>query len=160
MPVKKLTPDSAIDDFIANLSEKKKEVVVRNLCYVGEKCVNHVKMLPSPKFPVMKRHLIPPHQPYFIDWSSNLRDSVGYVVVVDGNIAEMSGFSGEGGKEGEEFIKQLAGKYPEGVCLIVVAGMNYASAVSAKGYNVLDGSELLAGRLVPQMLKDLGFKRK
>ena len=36
--------------------------------------------------------------------------------------------------------------------------MRYASFVSAKGYDVLDSAELLAERLVPDMLKRLGLK--
>jgi len=63
----------------------------------------------------------------------------------------------DGSSKGAAYVKSLARKFPQGICLIVVAGMNYASYVSAKGLDVLDSSELLAERLVPQMLKQLGF---
>ena len=64
----------------------------------------------------------------------------------------------EGSRGGKEYAMQLVRDFPHGIVLIVVAGMNYASYVSAKGYDVLDGSELLADKLVPQMLQQLGFK--
>lgn len=64
----------------------------------------------------------------------------------------------EGAKGGKEYAMKLVRDFPKGIVLIVVAGMNYASHVSAKGYDVLDSSELLAEKLVPQMLRKLGFK--
>ena len=65
---------------------------------------------------------------------------------------------GQGSSEGKAYVQTLVSKFPQGIALIVVAGMNYASYVSAKGYNVLDTAEVLAQRLVPQMLQQLGFK--
>jgi hypothetical protein len=148
MPIKRLTPDSAIDGYLANLVEEKTQLVIRNLCYVGEKCVNEARK-----------------NGRYMDRTGNLRSSVGYVVVADGNVIQMSNFEQvkkgkQGASDGETFAKQLIGKFPKGVCLIVVAGMNYATYVSSRGYNVLDSSELLAERLVPEMLEQLGFKRK
>jgi hypothetical protein len=148
MPIKRLTPESAIDNYIENLVERKTQVMIRNLCYVGEKCLNEARTNGG-----------------YYDQTGNLRSSIGYVVVVDGNIIQMSSFTkvksgSQGASDGQAFVKQLISKFPKGICLIVVAGMNYASCVSAKGYNVLDSSELLADKLVPQMLKKLGFKRK
>ena len=60
-------------------------------------------------------------------------------------------------KKGAAFAKKLVRRFPHGVCLIVVAGMEYAAHVKNKGYDVLDSSELLADRIVPSMLKQLGF---
>jgi hypothetical protein len=147
MPIKRLTPDSAIDDYIENLVERQMQLIIRNLCYVGEKCLNEARTSGG-----------------YIDRTGNLRSSIGYVVVADGNVIQMSDFrqvktGKQGASDGEAFVKQLISRFQTGICLIVVAGMNYASYVSAKGYNVLDSSELLAERLVPQMLKKLGFKR-
>jgi len=148
MPIQRLTPNSAIDDYISNLIERKTQVIIRNLCYVGEKCINEARTNGGYK-----------------DQTGNLRSSVGYVVVADGNVIQMSSFEQvkkgtKGASEGQSYAKQLIGKFPQGICLIVVAGMNYATYVSAKGYNVLDSSELLAEKLVPEMLEKLGFKRK
>jgi hypothetical protein len=148
MPIKRLTPDSNIDNYLSNLIARKEQVIIRNMCYVGEKCVNEARTNGG-----------------YIDRTGNLRSSIGYVVIADGSVVQMSDFSqvkqgAQGSTEGQSFINQLVWKFPKGICLIVVAGMNYATYVSAKGYNVLDSSELLAEKLVPQMLEKLGFKRK
>jgi hypothetical protein len=148
MPTKRLTPDSAIDSCIESLVESKLQVIVRYLCYVGELCVNEARINGG-----------------YIDRTGNLRSSTGYVVVADGNIVQTSGFEtvktgGQGASDGEAFARRLTVKFPTGICLIVVAGMNYATCVSARGYNVLDSSESLAEKLVPQMLEQLGFRRR
>jgi hypothetical protein len=147
MPIRRLTPDSAIDNYIENLVERTKQGIIYELYCIGEQCLNQARSTDSYK-----------------DRTGNLRSSIGYVIVVDGKIDVISSFGlgmlGQGASEGEAFAKQTASKFPRGICLIVVAGMNYATYVSAKGYDVLDSSELLADKLVPQMLKKLGFKRK
>jgi hypothetical protein len=148
MPIKCLTPDSAIDNYLANLIKRKEQVITRNLCYIGEKCLNEAR-----------------NNGRYIDRTGNLRSSIGYVVVEDGNIVQISNFSQvkhgkQGSSDGKNFVKRLISKFPKGICLIVVAGMNYATYVSARGFNVLDSSELLAEKLVPQILKEIGFERK
>jgi hypothetical protein len=155
MPIKKLTPESAIDDYIATFIERKTRAVIRNLNYIGERCINAIKSYSANALS---------GKPNYTDRSGNLRESCGYITVVDGVIADTFGFKGEGGKEGEEFAKQLAVKYPEGVCLIVVAGKNYAFAVSTgkrktksgryyqvREFDVLDGAELLAEELINKL---------
>ncbi len=124
-----------------------KRAIIYNLCVVGEKVRNEALDNGS-----------------YTDRTKNLRSSVGYVVVVDGQVYKMSAFgkpdgNNEGRSTGMSYARSLAGKFPKGIVLIVVAGMRYASYVSAKGYNVLDSSELLADQLVPKMLKQLGFKK-
>ena len=57
-------------------------------------------------------------------------------------------------------MSKLISENSKGIVLIVVAGMNYARYVEKMGLNVLDSSEMLAKKLVPRMLKDLGFKRR
>ena len=150
MPIKRETPNSAIDDHIEELAERRMQAIVRNLSYVGEQCVNEARSRSGNQY---------------TDQTGNLRSSTGYVVVVDGNIVQIGNFQqiksgSEGTREGQSFARQIASKFPKGICLIVVAGMKYASYVSAKGYNVLDSSELLADKLVPNMLKQLGIKFK
>lgn len=146
MPIKRLTPTAEIDRYIAGRVEAIKRALVYNLCAVGEQVLNTARLTNSYK-----------------DQTGNLRSSIGYVVAVDGEIVQMSSFDivkegGEGAKGGKAYAIQLVKDFPQGIVLIVVAGMNYASYVSAKGYDVLDSSELLADKLVPQMLQQLGFK--
>lgn len=146
MPIKRLTPTAEIDRYIAGRVEAIKRALVYNLCAVGEQVLNAARLTNSYK-----------------DQTGNLRSSIGYVVSVDGEIVQMSSFDTvkegrEGSRGGKEYAMQLVRNFPHGIVLIVVAGMNYASYVSAKGYDVLDSSELLADKLVPQMLQQLGFK--
>lgn len=146
MPIKRLTPTTEIDRYITGRVEALKKAVVYNLCAVGEQVLNAARLTNSYK-----------------DQTGNLRSSIGYVVAVDGEIVQMSSFDTvkegrEGSRGGKEYAMQLVRDFPHGIVLIVVAGMNYASYVSAKGYDVLDSSELLADKLVPQMLQQLGFK--
>lgn len=146
MPIKRLTPPTEIDRFIGAEVERLKTALVYNLCAIGEQVLNAARLTNSYK-----------------DQTGNLRSSIGYVVAVDGEIVQMSSFDivkegGEGAKGGKAYAIQLVKDFPQGIVLIVVAGMNYASYVSAKGYDVLDSSELLADKLVPQMLQQLGFK--
>ena len=84
-------------------------------------------------------------------------------MAVDGRIVNQSSFEtvkegGQGSKQGAAFAKQLVRRFPKGICLIVVAGMEYAAHVKNRGYDVLDSSELTADRIVPYMLKQLGLK--
>lgn len=145
MPITQLTPMSEIDRYTEQQLERLKQVLIRNLMYIGETVLNRARSTNSYK-----------------DHTGNLRSSIGYVITVDGRIIHSSSFQTvkqgkDGSSKGAAYVKSLARKFPQGICLIVVAGMNYASYVSAKGLDVLDSSELLAERLVPQMLKQLGF---
>lgn len=146
MPIKQVTPKAEINGYIDSKLDMWRRVIIRNFLYVGERVLNAARSTNSYK-----------------DRTGNLRSSVGYVLVVDGQVYEMSSFDqimdGKTGKQtGTDYARSLARKYRKGIVLIVCAGMNYAAYVSAKGRDVLDSAELLADRLVPQMLKQLGLK--
>lgn len=147
MPIRQITPKSKIDAYIEARMNRLKRAIIYNLCVVGEKVRNEALDNGS-----------------YTDRTKNLRSSVGYIVVVDGQVYKTGSFgkpdgNSEGKNAGMSYARSLAGKFPKGIVLIVVAGMRYASYVSAKGYNVLDSSELLADQLVPKMLKQLGFNK-
>lgn len=92
-----------------------------------------------------------------------LLSSTGYEVFVDG-VAIHSQFDAASGaesnaaeigiKSGQSIAKSI-GKGTKGIALVVVAGMNYAAYVEAKGYNVLSSAEHLAERELPRMLEKL-----
>ena len=139
---------SEVDAYLDEQIERIEQLIIYNLSYVGEQCLTEARNTNSYK-----------------DQTGNLRSSIGYTIVKDGRVIRQSDFAvvrkgSEGKSEGEQFARSLASKFPEGIVLIVVAGMNYASYVSAKGYNVLDSAELLADRLVPSILKQLGFTKR
>ncbi|MCM1066803.1 MAG: hypothetical protein NC418_04415 [Muribaculaceae bacterium] len=136
---------SEIDEYIAQQVGRITNALIYNLQYVGERCLNAARETNSYK-----------------DQTGNLRSSLGYVIASDGKIIKQSNFEvvkkgGRGAKSGIQFAKEVVRQFPEGVVLVMVAGMNYASYVAAKGYNVLDSAELLADKLVPKILKQLGL---
>lgn len=146
MPIRQITPMSEIDRYTEQRLRGLEQAVIRTLAYCGELCLNVARSTNSYK-----------------DQTGNLRSSIGYVVAVDGRIVNQSDFEtvkkgGDGSKQGAAFAKQLVRRFPKGICLIVVAGMDYAVHVKNRGYDVLDSSELTADRIVPYMLKQLGFK--
>jgi len=148
MPIKDLTPSGQIEQYVRARAERLVQAVIYNLSVIGEKVLNKARSTDSYK-----------------DQTGNLRSSIGYVIAVDGSIVKISSFAlSEKGSDrvtgqtaGKAFAEELVRRFPTGIVLIVVAGMNYASCVSAKGYDVLDSSELLAEELVPKMLKQLGI---
>lgn len=140
------TTEAQIAGYIEQQIDRQLVALERTLNYVGEQCVNAARASNG-----------------YTDRTHNLRSSVGYVLVRDGKVVTQSTFSSlaggaEGSSTGKTYAMELARKYPRGYALIVVAGMNYAAYVSAKGRDVLDSAELLAERLVPAMLKQLGLK--
>lgn len=136
------TPNDHIQRHLMNEVAKRERVLARNLKYVGEQCVNYAR----------------DHGTYE-DQTGNLRSSVGYIVVQNGKVIAGSRIgTNEGGEKAREFLDKLINEFSNQTALIVVAGMNYASSVEAKGYDVITGSELLAERLVPEMLTKLGYR--
>lgn len=122
------------------------------------------------------------------DWTGNLRSSIGYVIVKDGQIMEESSFANvqgagentaivnyktkdgktvkfatkgrsgngsEGSRAGRQLCVELAREYSTGYVLIGVAGMNYAAAVEAKGYDVISLSADKTDDFIQDMAKRL-----
>lgn len=118
---------------------------IRILLDLGEKCVEHARN-------------IPPEQG-FTDRTGNLRSSIGYVLFNDGepildNFVSMRGAT-TGVDKGKQIAQNAAVRHPSGLCLVVVAGMDYAIHVEAKGRDVLTSAETLAKRELPRMINDL-----
>lgn len=148
MPIKLVTPKSEIDAYIDRKIENARQAIIDRLCYIGSLCINEAREHGDYNNP-----------------TGNLRSSIGYEVVVDGQvyekaIVEMTKNGTEGRKEADAFLNRLAEKHLTGICLIVVAGMSYAVYVEGRGKNVLTSAELLAERMVPQLLEQIGFKVK
>lgn len=140
------TPQSAMAEFFERCIQRLEYAIVRKMCYVGEQCVNAARTSHT-----------------YTDQTGNLTSSIGYAVSIDGTIVQCSSFpvvrKGEqGAKDGEEYVRDIIAKYPQGIVLVIVAGKNYAVFVSDKGYDVIDSAETLAETLIPRMLKQLGLK--
>ena len=98
------------------------------------------------------------------DQTGNLTNSIGYAVVRQGKILSYGGENqpGEGAAEGLKVVQQMAATLPNSFSLIIVAGMNYAAYVEAKGYNVILPAQLKAMNDFPatvQRLKAMATKK-
>nr|WP_228453693.1 hypothetical protein [Chryseobacterium manosquense] len=120
--------------------------IVRVLRFVGEKAVNEARASGS-----------------YQDRTANLRNSVGYVIIVNGKIVDENFSISANGSEpssenpikyGRDLAHEIASQYNE-IALIVVSGMKYGAYVEARGYNVLTSAEQLANVQVPMLLKQL-----
>ena len=91
------------------------------------------------------------------DQTGNLTNSIGYAVVKQGKILCYGGEiqPGEGAEEGLKVAKQMAATLPNSFSLIIVAGMNYAAYVEARGYNVILPAQLKAMKDFPEAVKRL-----
>lgn len=143
MGFKKVTSNNAFENFLENEKEKAIQRGIHVMTYIGELCVSEARTNGN-----------------YTDRTGNLRNSIGYAVLVDGKIVEEFTQNTEGGQQSAKLIKQLKGEYQEGIVLLVVAGMNYASHVEAMNYNVITSAQLLGRKLVPQVLKKIGFEVK
>lgn len=125
-------------------TEQATEKLISTFAYVGEACVREARIKAN-----------------FIDRTGNLRSSIGYVLKYNGEIVQLSGFTplhggADGSQQGKAFALQVAERAKgKGITLIVVAGMEYASYVANRGYDVIDSAELMARRLVPSLLNKL-----
>lgn len=84
----------------------------------------------------------------YTDQTGNLTNSIGYAVVHNNEIVYSSVDNGSGVADdsalqaAKEMAQTIYGN--NGYSLIIVAGMNYAAYVEAKGYNVILPAELKA----------------
>lgn len=130
------------------------DALLLRLKYLGEELCNHA------------RNVTPGHSTGgYEDRTGNLRSSIGYRIYKDGEPVTDGGFkSVSGGTEGEEAAKTGLDAYAmfyeipvEGWTLVLVAGMNYAKAVEAKGYNVLHLTEIEMQDKIKELKKKLGL---
>ncbi len=147
MPIRRNSPKGQFDRYIENCIQQKITALIQMFNYVGLECVREART---------KRR--------YFDQTGNLRSSTGYCVLYNGTIVHQSAFEAvkptatQGAVSGRELMNNLIAQNSTGIVLIVVAGMNYAAYVEAKGLNVLDSSEIMAKKLVRKTLKQLGLK--
>ena len=116
--------------YIMNSLEKfQKEADYKTLIglrYIGERFVNKARSNNT-----------------YRDQTGNLRSSIGYVILKDGQIVEQNFLTGKniGIEKGKQFAKKLSDLYPKGFVLVGVAGMEYARYVEAMNYDVITGSQ-------------------
>lgn len=86
----------------------------------------------------------------YTDRTANLRNSVGFLIKKDDLVIDSS-FNNAYGKE---FAMRVS-TGSKGIVLFVVAGMNYASYVQSKGYDVLASAQLEAEVILEDLLTQL-----
>lgn len=135
----------------AGLNRQAKDIIthlIKQLSYIGEECVKIAR-----------------NNGNYNDVTGNLRSSIGYMVLYDGNPIVYGASMKYSGKKGngeagppaaEALLKELQAKFPWGVVLIVCAGMNYAAYVEAVHHkDVLTSAELKMESLAKRLLKGL-----
>ena len=121
--------------------QRQEGVIMRRLQMIGEEAVNTAR--------TSRRYL---------DQTGNLTSSIGYVVLRRGSIVNKAGFDktkegDEGVRQGESLATSLAKDYPHDFALIVVAGMDYAAYVEAKGLGGMTAAELQSKASIEQFVK-------
>lgn len=113
-------------------------LIEKSLNYIGIEFVKKART--STKLTAKPPFTYPHESTGFYDHTANLRSSIGYVITKNRKKVRQD-FQGEGeGKntglqKGLEIAKQYSG-----YALVVVAGMEYAVYVEAKGYDVISNS--------------------
>lgn len=135
------------DDLKVKMNEITDFIIAR-FEQIGEECVKTARELGD-----------------YNDITGNLRSSIGYTILVDGQPVvkgdpkQYSGKNGNGAKgvaEAQALLSTLKAKFPWGVVLIVCAGMEYAAYVEdVRHKDVLTSAEHVAERMIKQLLGKL-----
>jgi len=122
--------DADLDRWYGLFNEKADEKILTMLKATGEAFVKYARELHT-----------------YEDQTGNLRSSIGYIIVQDGEtILENFKESDKGTEKvkgvskGGQLAEAIALTYAKGLVLIGVAGMTYAAAVEAKGFDVVTGA--------------------
>lgn len=98
----------------------------------------------------------------YLDDTGNLRSSIGYVILLDGKVVDVSFSKQKGSGDGDlgklqgmTFASEVAEQYPTGYVLIGVAGMQYAASVEAHGYDVMTGAANEAIVILKSVLNEI-----
>ncbi len=137
------------EKYIATMVERTKRAVIRRVAYIGENAVNIARQIGKPT-------------KEYTDQTGNLRSSIGYVIVSDGNVVQRGNLEqvkdgAEGVQSAISYLEQLAAETPKDTVLIIVAGMEYAKYLQQRGYDVLDSAEMYASRELPKQLAKFGI---
>jgi hypothetical protein len=141
----KITPKFTNSDIESIINDRKERILaaaISRLQVVGEKFVTNAR-----------------NNGAYKDRTGNLRSSAGYVIIKDGKqlFENFQAFpqkdpkaegAGQGVSQAQktaaEVAEKIIGKYPTGLILIGVAGMDYAAAVESKGFDVITSSAMQA----------------
>lgn len=151
--IRQITPKDYIQKSLENAVNMEMYFIVRKVAKIAEKAVN-LQRERGDEYRGMSAKQIKekrkePHTPNYIDDSGNLRQSIGYMIALDGNPIAQDLQMDESRKLAQQ---ALQGK-TNGITLILTAGMEYACYVSRLGYDVLDSAEIFCKEQLNKMLE-------
>ena len=156
--IKQITPSGYIKAALENALTEETTILIRRIAYIAEKAVNmqrelgeEYKGLPAKQLAKKRREK---HTPNYIDDTANLRQSIGYMIAVDGKpiAAKLDNDAAR------ELAQSALDGSAKGVQLILTAGMEYAKYVHRLGYDVLTTAELFCKKEFERMLKNIKAK--
>lgn len=150
--IKQITPKEAIMKALENRLTIEYQIIISMLRSIAEQAVNLQRDLGEEyrgkSADELKKIRQDPHKPNYIDDTGHLRQSIGYMIAVDGEPLQMD-FKSD--KSRELAQKALEGNQ-QGIVLILTAGMEYAAYVSKKGYDVLDSAEIFCKQSLQKLI--------
>ena len=140
MAIKPTFQNGAVAAKVQEFQKRLESATVFLLQYMGEELTKYAR-----------------EQRNYTDQTGNLTNSIGYAVVRNGKIVNYGGEikSGDGAAEGLKIAQKMAANASSSFSLLIVAGMNYAAYVEAKGYNVILPAELKAKADLPAYMQKL-----
>lgn len=139
--IRMTTSMAAIDKKIAKEINRAENEILKKLSFIGENAVNDARANGD-----------------YLDHTGNLRSSIGYTILKNGETVRTSSFdrvkqeASKAKGESTKLLNELRTKFNTGFVLIVVAGMDYAVTVEARGRNVLSSSKLLAEIMAKRLI--------
>jgi len=134
-----------VEVFVRREVQKIEAAILSRLLRIGENFIKNARSLGNYK-----------------DQTGNLRSSIGYVIMKDGEQISISfpGKSSVGSSQGKTIAEKLKRKYSKtkGMVLICIAGMEYAAAVESRGKDVITGSTIIAKEELKKAIKSIQDK--
>ncbi len=153
----------ALDAEINRQAERVESAIVRMLSYLGEQCLIKVRdrsseaswrdrtgnLRASVGYIIVKDGRVIGRNGFDNSLGKSAHKEIVTFTTKDGKsvsyTTEVEAGGPEGASTGRAYAEDLAGRFSgEGYALIIVAGMNYASFVEARGRDVLAGAQLWA----------------
>lgn len=99
------------------------------------------------------------------DQTGNLRSSIGYIIAKDGEVVKENFVESDKGTDkttgkykGHRLAEKVSLSHANGYVLVGVAGMEYAAALEAKGYEVASGANAQCEKYLRDALKSVFSK--
>lgn len=133
-----------LEKYIGEQLKKANQLIINELKFVGLNFVRNARIKAD-----------------FTDRTGNLRSSIGFVILQNNQIVDSDFEPSNIGTDKETGLKRgfeyayISHQSFQGIVLIVVAGMNYALSVEAKGYDVITGSSQTANQELQEAFKAL-----